>query len=99
MPATTAWGLEFGGSTIRLVRVSRSDARYSLDASYACQLIGRWEQSLDYAAGVDEFRAKIRQPMSPEQPLVVCILDQVTVYRMLDLPASDEAAMRRMVEA
>ncbi len=99
MPATTAWGLEFGGSTIRLVRVSLSDARYSLDASYACQIIGRWDQGLDYTAGVDELRAKVREPMSRDQPLVVCIPDQVTVYRMLDLPASDEAAMRRMVEA
>ena len=90
--ANAAWGLEFGGSAVRLVRVARTDSGYRADQFVELPLAGRWLSAPDLAAAAASLRAgKVQEPLAASMP------DELTLYRALSLPAVEPAALEMMV--
>ena len=63
-----AWGLEFGGSAVRLVCVTRSNSGYHADKFLETPLDERWEKAADAPAAVEQMGAK-----KVNDPLVACV--------------------------
>jgi len=98
------WGVEFGGSAVRLVRLERtgsqgawhepgsSEVSYQADRYLEVLLDERWETapSLVDAAGR-------MGPVALEGPLGACVGDEMVLYRVLSLPAAEPEALARMV--
>ena len=89
----TAWGLEFGGSALRLVRVTRNDAGYRADSFLEVPLPDRWENSVDLVAAVGQMTsAKVTGP------LFACMSDQQILFRTLSLPKAQAPVLERIVQ-
>ncbi|HEX7009411.1 MAG TPA: pilus assembly protein PilM [Phycisphaeraceae bacterium] len=89
-----AWGLEIGGSAVRLVQIAQRDGRYQVLRFHEAALEERWSASL----GLREALAKLPPPPEGE-PIVLCVADEWVLYRRLDLPSLEREAMEPMVQA
>lgn len=88
------WGLEFGGSALRLVRVSRNDWGYQADEFLEVDLEDRWEKPADVRAALARVsRAKL------SEPVVICGADERVLFRSLQLPEATPEALAKMVQA
>lgn len=88
--SNVVWGVEFGGSAVRRVRVTRTGDGFRADAFDESPLDERWERAPDLAV----------TPIGPEaagEPLMVCVDDEMVLYRALSLPAADDEALDKMV--
>lgn len=93
-PVDMAWGIEFGGSAVRLIRVSRTASGYHADRYAEAPLDERWE-TLPTPA-----EAAAMLNVGPiDGPLVACVPDELVLYRGLSLPAAEPAALARMAES
>ena len=90
--SNVAWGVEFGGSAVRLVRVVRTGAGYQADRCLQAPLEDRWESGPDVAAAVAPLAAA-----GIADPLVACVSDELILYRALSLPNADPDALAKMV--
>jgi len=86
-----AWGLEFGGSAIRLVRVTRSNGGYRADDYQEVAMEERWDRAAALAEAVRRLKAPAIEP-----PLAVCMPDELALFRTMDLPAVS-SALEKMV--
>lgn len=104
--SNVVWGLEFGGSAVRLIRVTRVDpdrdprgeqsplrARYRADGFVEAPLEDRWASAPDLSAAAVSLRTE-----KLSEPLAACMPDELTLYRALSLPQADAAAVEKMVQ-
>jgi len=88
-----AWGLEFGGSAVRLVCVTRSNSGYHADKFLETPLDERWEKAADAPAAVEQMGAK-----KVNDPLVACVSDELILFRTLSLPQAQTTVLEKMVQ-
>ena len=88
----TVWGVEFGGSAVRLVRVSRSGSAYRAERYLESPLPERWTTVPNAAAAAARLGAK-----QIEEPLAACVADELVLFRTLSLPDADEGTLAKMV--
>ena len=88
----TAWGVEFGGSAVRAVRLARTDAGYRVQEHFQVDLPQRWEGPPDLAAAAGRLGGA-----RPAEPLAACLPDELVLCRSLSMPAADPAATAKMV--
>jgi Tfp pilus assembly PilM family ATPase len=94
---TAAWGLELGGSEVRLARVSQAAGGYRVDAYLTVPLADRWDRE----PALGECLSRLGAP-ELDGELAMCVGDSFALTRMLELPAVREqlAAMaQRQMEA
>lgn len=102
----TVWGLEFGGSAVRLVRVTRlqtgnngpadaarTESGYRVDRFVQAPLDDRWASAPNLGAAVGGMRCE-----ETVEPLAACMPDELTLYRALSLPEADTAPLEKMVQ-
>ena len=89
-----AWGIEFGGSAVRLIRVRRTASGYCADHFVEAPLDERWE-TLPTAAQA----AAMLDVKGIDGPLVACVPDELVLYRSLSLPTAEPSALARMAES
>lgn len=90
-PSPAAWGMEFGGSAVRLVRLRRTGSAFRADRYAEAPLENRWQSAPDPAAASAALRGAIAGPV------VVCLPDEIVLFRTLSLPAAGPEQLRRMV--
>ena len=92
-----AWGLEFGGSAVRLVRVRRifsgGGPDYRAEMFREVPFDERWRQAPNAASAVERMGEQI------SGPLVACVSDELVLFRTLSLPPADAAALDKMVHS
>ena len=88
-----AWGLELGGSAVRLVHVVRTGTSYRADRYWEVSLEERWTSAPALAAAVDKLRGRA----SITGPLGVALPDEWVLHRVLVLPSAERAALAAMV--
>jgi len=88
-----AWGIEFGGSAVRLIRVVRTASGYRADHYAEVPMNERWETS-----SVPAEAAALLGVDAIDGPLVACVPDELVLYRSLSLPAAEPQALARMAE-
>ena len=87
-----AWGLEFGGSVVRLIRVTRDGGSYRADSYAEAILEKRWQTPPNIAAVVRSMGVG-----RIDEPLVACIGDEMVLFRTLSLPDAPPEAMESIV--
>lgn len=90
----TVWGLELGGSALRLVRLTRNGQEYHVEESFEVALEDRWEKPADYSAALAALPR-----LNITDPLVVCGADERVLFRSLSLPDSRPADLAKMVQS
>ncbi len=89
-----AWGIEFGGSAVRIVRVTRTADGFRADNYAETPLDQRWDGPPTPA------QAAARLGVSGlDGPLVACVPDELVLYRSLSLPDADPEALARMADS
>ena len=86
------WGVDFGGSAVRMVRVSRADRGYHVDRIGRVPLDERWETAPDVAAAAAGLGVG-----AVDGPLVAGVSNELVLYRTLSLPEAEPDAMGKMV--
>ncbi len=86
------WGVEFGGSTIRLVRVSRIGSGYHADRYAEVPLNERWDKAPDLVAATGQINAE-----KITEPVVACAGDDLVLYREFSLPHAEASETEKMV--
>ena len=90
----TAWGVEFGASTVRLVRVARTAAGYRIERCLTAPLEARWAAAPDLSAVAGILAAE-----KPDGALAACVADELVLFRSLALPDASDEALRKMVHS
>lgn len=89
-----AWGLELGGSCLRLACVERTAEGFRVREFHQQPLEGRWDPSADPAGAMAQLaRAKVAPP------LAVAIPDELVMFRCQSLPQAGADDTARMVRA
>ncbi|MCJ7543331.1 MAG: pilus assembly protein PilM [Phycisphaerae bacterium] len=88
-----AWGLEFGGSAVRLVHVTRTGSSYRADRYFEVALGERWDSVPSLAAALDKLGAGVK----PTGLLAVAVPDEWVLHRVMALPSAAPAALGAMV--
>ena len=90
----TVWGLELGGSALRLLRLTRNGRDYHVEEFFEVALEDRWEAPADYAVALAAL-----PHMKIGDPLVVCGADERILFRSLCLPGARPADLAKMVQS
>ena len=90
----TAWGLELGGSAVRLVQVTAAADGYRVERLATAELADRWTRSVPPAEAVARLDAACGGGR-----LTVAVADAWVLYRALSLPDAAPQALERMVAA
>ena len=88
------WGLEFGGSALRLVRLRRNGSDYQADKFLEVPLDDRWEKPADLAAALAQMASQ-----KLTETLVICGADERVLFRTLRLPEASSSALAKMIQA
>ena len=91
--SNVAWGLEFGGSAVRLVRVTRQNSGYYADKFLEVPLEKRWEEAGDAAGAVGQMGGD-----KVSDRLVACVSDELVLFRTLSLPEAQTDVLEKMVQ-
>lgn len=91
-PKDQAWGLECGGSAIRLVRVTRTESGFRADRCVEVPLDERWTSQPSLSAAMGRLKIESVQP-----PLALCVPDEWVLHRVLSLPKADSAILAKVV--
>ncbi|MDY7011003.1 MAG: pilus assembly protein PilM [Planctomycetota bacterium] len=86
------WGVEFGGSTVRLVRVTRVGSGYRADRYAEAPLDERWVRAPNVATAVGLMNTE-----KIGDAVVACVRDDLILYHTLSLPQAEPGAMEKMV--
>lgn len=88
-----AWGLELGGSAVRLVHVTRTGAAYRAERYLEVALGERWDSTPSLTAALDSLGAQVKLTGL----LAVAVPDEWVLHRVLVLPSAAPAALDAMV--
>lgn len=88
-----AWGVEFGGSAVRLARLVREGDAYRLDRCVEAPLPDRWDATATPAQAAAALAGE-----APREPLAACLGDELVLYRGLTLPGGEPAAIQAMID-
>ncbi len=88
-----AWGLELGGSAVRLVRVRRTASGYCVDKYLQVPLANRWST----APRLAEALAGLGGKATLTGALGAAVPDEWVLFRTMSLPAADDDALGKVV--
>jgi len=86
------WGLEIGGSAVRLIRLTRTGSAYRADRYAEAALDDRFSGAAGPAAALGRLGVQ-----RIEEPVVVCLRDELVLHRTVELPDADPAALAEMI--
>ncbi len=87
-----AWAVEFGGSAVRRVRLTRTDGGYCADHYADAPLPARWTTEPNLSAA-----AMLLPAEEIASPLAACLGNDLVLYRTIRLPRVDEATLEKMI--
>jgi len=89
------WGVEFGSSGVRAVRLRRTPEGFlsvSVEVCREADLNRRWDIAPSLAEAVAHLGVE-----ALTEPVIACISDELVLYRSMSLPDADPAATAKMV--
>ena len=92
--SNVVWGVEFGGSAVRRIRLTRTGSGYRAEKYSAQPLEARWSAAPDIITAAERLGSK-----EVSAPLVACIADDLVLYRSIKLPKSDERTLEKMIQS
>ncbi|MBN1943102.1 MAG: hypothetical protein JW849_07385 [Phycisphaerae bacterium] len=91
---TVAWALEFGGSAVRRIRLTRTADGFRADRYAEAPLPARWTAAPDLASAAGQLPAE-----DVSAPLAACLGNDLVLYRTIRLPQADDATLEKMVRS
>jgi Tfp pilus assembly PilM family ATPase/DNA uptake protein ComE-like DNA-binding protein len=87
-----AWGVEFGGSAVRLVRLTRTERGYRADEYVEAAVADRWEAPPDPGRAAAGLTGR-----AGAGPVAAAVADELVLFRSLSLPEAGPEDMDKMV--
>ena len=92
--SNVVWGVEFGGSAVRRICLTRLGAGYRAERYSVQPLEARWSAAPDIISAAGKLASN-----EISAPLVACIADDLVLYRAIQLPKSDERTLEKMIHS